>query len=205
MRRPLFVPTVVVATLTPALAAADGASFDLGFVRSRVAVTDQTALDASLIRFAIRADIDKYIPYLHVGAEAEEGWLSGTTNLPNGVVARLAPDADSTQTPGSTSPGVESPLGGNVLAIKAFAGLHANATSRIRLGADLALGMRDAWVESDAGMDVAGRKYEPLVELRSRIDVRLSERWLIGAMASSDMIERRDVSLAFLVSLDCSR
>jgi hypothetical protein len=196
----LLVP-IAIACAVPSLAHADGASFDLGVVRSRVAVTDNTALDATLVRFAIRADVDRFMPHLHIGVEAEEGNLSGTTHLPNGVVARLAPGTETTPVRST----IESPLGGNVLAIKTFAGLHANASRRIRLGADLALGMRDAWVESDAGMDVAGRKYEPIVEARSRIDFRLHEKWLIGAMASSDLIERRDVSLALLLTLDCSR
>jgi hypothetical protein len=203
VRRPSpFVPiAIVVLCAVPSLARADGASFDLGVVRSRVAVTDQTALDATLVRFAIRADVDSYVPYLHIGVEAEEGSLSGTTHLPNGVVARAAPGSETSP----TSSTIESPLEGNVLAIKTFAGVHANASRRLRLGADFALGMRDAWVESDAGNDVAGRKYEPVFEARSRIDVRLTEKWLIGAMASSDLIERRDVSLAFLLTLDCAR
>ena len=201
MRRPALLVPIAVVCAVPSLARADGASFDLGIVRSRVAVTDQTALDATLVRFAIRADVDQFMPHLHIGVEAEEGNLSGTTHLPNGAVARLAPGSETTSTP---SP-IESPLGGNVLAIKTFAGLHANASRHIRLGADLAFGMRDAWVESDAGMDVAGRKYEAIVEARSRVDFRISEKWLVGAMASSDLIERRDVSLALLLTLDCSR
>jgi hypothetical protein len=179
----------------------DGVSLDLGYVRSRVAVTDQTALDASLVRFAIRVSMDKRMPHLHWGAEAEEGSLRGTTSLSNGAVARTAPGSAS---PESVSFGNDSPLDGNVLALKVFAGMHANS-GPFRLTADVAAGMRDAWVESDLGPDVAGRKEEGLLEVRSRIDFRLSPRFLVGATASSDLIERRDVSVALLLAFDCSR
>jgi hypothetical protein len=179
----------------------DGASLDLGYVRSRVAVTDQTALDASLMRFAIRVSVDKRVPHLHFGAEAEEGSLSGSTSLPDGAVARTAPGSAS---PEGSSLGSASPLDGNVLALKVFAGMHADA-GRIRLTADLAAGMRDAWVESDLGTDVAGRKEEGLFEVRSRVDFRVTPRFLVGATASSDLLERRDVSVAILLAFDCAR
>lgn len=186
--------------------AEDGTSFDLGYVRSRVAVTDQTALDASLVRFAIRVSVDKRVPFLHFGAEVEEGSLRGTTSLSGGAVARAAPGSESTETmtPGTVTPGNESPLGGNVLALKVFAGMHANA-GRVRVSADVAGGVRDTWVESDQGMDVAGRKDEGLLEVRSRIDFRVTPRFLVGATASSDLLERRDVSVGLLLTLDCSR
>jgi hypothetical protein len=180
----------------------DGTSLDLGLVRSRVAVTDQTALDASLVRFAIRVSVDKRVPHLHFGAEVEEGSLSGSTSLRDGAVARTAPGSASPE--GTTTFGEESPLDGNVLALKVFGGLHADV-GRVRLTADLAAGFRDAWVESDLGPDVAGRKDEGLLEVRSRIDFRLTPRFLIGATASSDLIERRDVSVALLLALDCAR
>jgi hypothetical protein len=179
----------------------DGTSLDLGLVRSRVAVTDQTALDASLVRFAIRVSVDRRVPHLHFGSEVEEGSLSGNTSLRNGAVARTAPGSASTE---GTTLGNESPLGGNVLALKVFAGLHAEA-GRVRVSTDVAAGMRDAWVESDAGTDVAGRKDEGLFEVRSRIDFRLSPRLLVGATASSDLLERRDVAVALLLAFDCSR
>ncbi len=179
----------------------DGTSLDLGYVRSRVAVTEQTALDASLVRFAIRVSVDKRVPNLHFGAEVEEGSLRGTTSLRGGAVARTAPGSASTET---VTPGNESPLDGNVLALKAFVGMHANA-GRVRVSADLAGGIRDAWVESDLGTDVAGRKDEGLLEVRSRIDFRVTPRFLVGATASSDLLERRDVSLGLVLTLDCAR
>lgn len=190
-----------VLTSSAAAYAEDGTSLDLGYVRSRVAVTDQTALDASLVRFAIRVSVDQRVPYLHFGAEVEEGSLRGTTSLSGGAVARTAPGAESV---GTVTPGNESPLGGNVLALKAFAGMHAN-TGRVRVSADLAGGMRDTWVESDQGSDVAGRKDEALLEVRSRIDFRVTPRFLVGATASSDLLERRDVSVGLILTLDCSR
>jgi hypothetical protein len=189
MRNP--VPLCALVTFaTVSTAAADiGASLDLGYVRSRVAVTDQTALDAELLRFAIRASPWRHF---HFGAECEEGSLSGSTTLPGGAIAR------------TTSPLPESPLGGNTLGLKAYAGVHADA-GRLRLGADLALGRRDTWVESDLGPDVAGRKYEPLMELRSRADLWLTNKMTFGVSAASDLLERRNVSLAFLVALNFDR
>lgn len=181
---------------SPTLALADGTSFDLGYVRSRVAVTDQTALAATQVRFAFRVDVDQRMPHVHFGAEAEEGSLHGTTQLENGAVARTAS--------GTTRPISESPLGGNVLALKVFAGLHAY-TGPVRLGADLGAGIRDAWVESDEGTDVAGRKGESLLEVRSRVDARLSQRLLVGMTLSSNLLERRDVSVGLVLAFDASR
>ena len=75
----------------------------------------------------------------------------------------------------------------------------------MRLGADVAGGFRDSWVSSDAGMDVAGRKKEPLVEVRSRADVFLTRTATIGLVAGSDVLERRDVSLAVVFGLNFHR
>jgi len=192
--------TILLLVVSSSAASADGVAIDLGLAQGRVAVTDNTALDAKVVRFAIRGDLDHYVPYLHVGAEAEEGTLSGSTPLAGGAVARTAPET----TPGSVSVDATSPLDGNVLALKAFVGFHAN-TGRVRLGADVATGRRDAWVSSDRGLDVAGRKWESLLEVRSRVDLRVSNRWLVGAMVASDLLERRDVSLGLSVTLDCTR
>jgi hypothetical protein len=192
---------IVAVLACPALAHADGASFDLGYIRSKVAVSDQTVLPATSVHFALRIDADNRIPHLHFGAEAEEGSLSGYTTGSGGAIARTDPATESgTSTPASTA----SPVDGNVLALKAFVGLH-QYLGRIRLGADAAFGFRDAWVDSDYGMDVAGRKMEHLFELRSRVDYRLGHRLLVGATAGSDMIERRDVSVGVVLAIDCTR
>jgi hypothetical protein len=198
---------IVIVLASPALAFADGTSFDLGYVRSRVAVTDQTALDAAMLRFAIRLDLDRRIQNFHFGAECEEGSLHGTTNLSGGAVARTAPGAEQTgtQEPGTMQPtGPDSPLYGNVLALKVFAGIHANP-GPFRISGDVAMGVRDTWVESDLGPDVAGRKNEGLLELRTRVDYRITPRVLIGATATSDVIERRNVSLGLMLAFDASR
>jgi hypothetical protein len=192
--------TIVGVLLASATAHADGVAIDLGLAQGRVAVTDRTDLTAKVMRFALRGDLDHWVRYLHIGAEAEEGTLSGSTSLSGGAVARTDPESS----PGAVTVTTTSPLEGNVLALKAFVGFHANA-GMLRLGADVATGRRDSWVSGDAGMDVAGRKWESLFELRSRVDVRVSERWLVGAMAATDLLEHRDVSLGVNVTLDCSR
>ncbi len=202
MRTAAIAPVLALVLASPALALADGTSFDLGYVRSRVGVTDQTALDANMVRFAIRLDVDQRIKYFHFGVEAEEGSLHGTTSLTNGAVARIAPGE---MQPGTTQPlGPESPLYGNVLALKTVVGIHAN-TQLLRVSADLGGGFRDAWVESDQGTDVAGRKGEALLEVRSRLDVRVSPRLLVGMTATTDLIEKRDVSVGIVLAFDASR
>ena len=168
----------------------DGASFDFGYIRSKVAVTDATTLDAQSARFGIRVARGHYF---HFGGEAEEGKLSGSTRLRGGAVAR---------TTDGTSP--SAPLDGNTLEIKMFAGAHARSGS-LMFGGDLAFGLRDTWVSGDQGIDVAGRKNEMLLEARTRADVFLSPSMTLGAVASVDLIERRDVSLGAVFSLYFSR
>ena len=179
---------VVLALAAPAYADSNGSgvSFDFGYLRNRVAVTDQTALDGQVGRFGIRISLGRHI---HFGGEAEEGSLAGTTSLPNGTVAR-----------GSTEQELEGPLEGNTLGLKAYAGVHANAGVFL-VGADIAGGVRDTWVSSDRGMDVAGRKNEGLLELRTRGDVWLTKSMTIGAVACTDLIERRNVSLGAVLSV----
>jgi hypothetical protein len=85
-----------------------------------------------------------------------------------------------------------------------FAGAHARS-GRLMFGGDLALGVRDTWVSSDLGADVAGRKGETLFEARARSDFFLTPSMTLGAVASTDLIERRDVSLGAVFSLYFSR
>jgi hypothetical protein len=173
----------------PSLAHADsGVSLDFGYMHSRVAVADETTVAGGVGRFAIGIAFKRHF---HAGAEAEEGWLSGTTALPDGAVAR-------------TASGTTSPLEGNMLALKAFAGVHAN-TGVLRVAADVAGGFRDTWVSSDLGPDVAGRKNEPLLELRTRLDLWLSQTMTVGVATSADVIERRDVSVGLIFALQFAR
>ncbi|HEX5063881.1 MAG TPA: hypothetical protein VFV99_31090, partial [Kofleriaceae bacterium] len=158
-----------------------GLSLDFGYARNRVAVTDQTTLGAESARFGIRVSLGRHF---HFGGEAEEGRIAGTTPLPAGAIART-----------STSSEPASPLDGNTLGLKAYVGLHADA-GRMMFGADLATGVRDTWVDSDAGRGIAGRANELLLEARARADLSLTDAISFGVVASTDVIERRDVSLA---------
>ncbi|MFN0251636.1 MAG: hypothetical protein ACKV2T_32470 [Kofleriaceae bacterium] len=164
-----------------------GAAFDFGYVRSRVGVTDQTSLDADQARFGIRIGVGRLF---HFGAEVDNGRVQGQTALPTGTVSRT--------TGGEPYSG---PLGGNSLSLKAYGGLH-SIHGKLMLGGDAALGVRDTWVESDAGMDVAGYKAEPLIELRARAEYFLTSSMTFGAVASTDMLDRRNVSLAAVFSLN---
>jgi hypothetical protein len=181
-------PSLIVLAMASPASAESGVSFDFGYAVNRVAVTDQTALDGQLGRFGLKISLGRH---LHFGAEAEEGSLAGTSSIPNGTVAR-------------TSNEPSGPLEGNTLGLKAFVGAHANV-GRFIVGADLAGGMRDTWVSSDLGMDVAGFKNEPLVEVRSRADFRLSPSTTVGAMASTDLLERRNVSVGAVFALHFAR
>jgi hypothetical protein len=178
---------LVVAIASPAYADR-GVSFDFGYARNRVAVTDQTALDGELGRFGLKVSLGRYF---HFGGEAEEGRLAGTSSIPSGAVARTTDEP-------------QGPLEGNMLGLKLYAGAHANVGAFI-VGADVAAGMRDTWVSSDLGMDVAGRKNEALLELRSRADVRMSPSTTLGVVATSDMLERRNVSLGAVFALHFAR
>ncbi|HUS29067.1 MAG TPA: hypothetical protein VMZ53_11170 [Kofleriaceae bacterium] len=163
-------------------------SLDFGYLQNQIAVTDQTSIEGSFARFGIKMSGR----YLHAGAEAEEGWLTGQTWEAYGYVAR----AD-----GSTpEPTQSSPLTGNTLALKTFAGAH-TTIGALTLGADLALGFRDTWVSSDRGMDVAGRKNERLLEARTRIDYWLSPQFTLGFVASTDLNERRDTSVGAILAI----
>ncbi len=182
---------LVLAMASPAHAGGgSGASFDFGYALTRVAVTDQTTLDGESARFGLRISVGRYV---HFGVEAEEGRLAGTTPLPTGIVART-----------STPSVLQGPLDGNTLGLKGYAGVHSRL-GPFMFGADMAAGVRDTWVSSDLGEDVAGRKNELLIEARSRADLWLTRSITIGAMASTDVIERRNVSLAAVLSLQFAR
>jgi hypothetical protein len=173
---------LLLALASPAYA--DGVSFDFGYTRNQVAVTDQTAIGGDFARFGMKVSVGKH---LHFGGEAEEGRLAGTTGIPSGAVARTTAEP-------------VGPLDGNTLGLKAYAGAHTQVGPFI-FGADLAGGLRDTWVSSDLGMDVAGRKNEGLLEVRSRADVWLSQSMTFGVVAATDVIERRDISLGAVLSL----
>jgi hypothetical protein len=187
----------VVAVLASPAVADNDVIFEIGYVRNQIAVTDETALDGQAVRFSIRIDRGRFF---HAGVEAEEGILSGTTRLPGGAVARLAPDVE--MSPDVTTPlGPESPLDGNTLALKMFGGVHTNLGPRVQVASDLALGFRDTWVDSDLGKDIAGYKMAPLLEVRSRIDVLLSQRMALGAIATTNLGESRDKSLGLVLGM----
>ena len=89
--------------LLPSIAHADsGVSLDFGYLHSRVAVADDTTVAGGVGRFAIGIAFKRHF---HAGAEAEEGWLSGTTSLPDGAVARTPISAWDDGAMASWSPG----------------------------------------------------------------------------------------------------
>ena len=71
----------------------------------------------------------------------------------------------------------------------------------MQLASDLAFGFRDTWVDSDLGKDIAGRKMAPLLEVRSRVDVLLSQRMALGMIATTDLVDRRDKSLGLVLGM----
>src|SRR5262249_14199456 len=129
-------------------------SFDLGYMWDRVAVSDQTAVGGNLVRFGFRVAFD----VVHFGAEVDDSWLQGTTTVPDGAIARTM-----------TVP-AGSPITGPMVAQKLVAGVHTHLHGSLAFAAELAGGVRDTGVDTDFGNDVAGKKLEPLVEARSRLD-----------------------------------
>jgi hypothetical protein len=190
---PIVLVSAAALALAPKAHADNGVSFDFGYLQERVAITDDTAIGGQGGRFAIRVANGEYF---HWGAEAEEASLAGQTQLPNGYVARSA-------TSGSPR-SFDGPLDGNMLGLKMFVGAHAR-TGHLMFSGDVAAGVRDTYVSSDLGMDVAGRKGETLLEARTRADFFVSPSITLGAVASTDLIEHRDVSFGAVMSLYFSR
>lgn len=173
---------LVVCLAPTAYADGGGARFDFGLMHSQVAVTDQTTITGSVARFGVGF---AFARHLHAGAEVEEGWMTGNALLGGGV-ARTGQPA--------------SPLDGNTLDIKVVTGLHTDI-SVFRLSGDVAAGLRDTSVSTDEGMDIAGRKKETLLELRTRADMFVTKSWTVGVVAGADTLERHDVSIGAVVAL----
>ena len=167
-----------------------GARFDFGLVHSQIAVTDQTSISGSMARFGVGFAINRHV---HMGAEVEEGWMSGNA-LPDGAIARA----------GSETVLPAGPLSGNTLDMKLVGGLHTDV-SAFRISGDVAAGMRDTSVSTDQGTDIAGRKKEPLLELRMKVEMFVTRAWTIGVVAGADTLERRDVSIGAILSLQLDR
>ena len=189
---PILIPmktAAIVLVCAASTAYADGgARFDFGLVHSQIAVTDQTAISGSMARFGVGFAINRHV---HAGAEVEEGWMSGDA-LPDGAIARSG---------GALGTG---PLSGNTLDMKLVGGLHTDV-SAFRISGDIAAGMRDTSVSTDLGTDIAGRKKEPLLELRTRVDMFVTHAWTVGVIAGADTLERHDVSIGAIVSLQLDR
>jgi hypothetical protein len=163
-----------------------GARFDFGLMHSRVAITDNTAMSGQFARFGVGFTISRHF---HAGAEVEEGWMTGNA-LPDGAVARTGLPSG--------------PLDGNTLDMKLVGGLHTDVGA-FRVSGDLAAGLRDTSVSSDLGMDIAGPKKQPLLEVRTRLDMFVTRAWAVGVIAGADTLERRDVSIGAIVSMQLDR
>lgn len=157
--------------------------FDLGYMWDRVAVSDNTTIDGHLVRFGFSVALGA----LHFGAEVDDAWLEGTTTRPDGALARTM-----------TVP-AGSPVTGTSVAPKVVVGAHTSGRI-VTLAAELAGGVRDTGVSSDYGDDFAGRKMEPLVEVRSRVDLWLAPSWSIGAVAATDVLVRDDLSFGLVLA-----
>jgi hypothetical protein len=181
-----LVSVMVVCFAEVAYAGDGGARFDFGLMHSQIAITDQTAISGSVARFGVGF---AFARHLHAGAEVEEGWMTGNV-LPDGAVARTGLPVG--------------PMSGNTLDMKLVAGLHTDV-SAFRISGDVATGLRDTSVSTDAGMDIAGRKKEPLLELRTRLDMFVTKAWTVGVIAGADTLERRDLSIGAVVSLQLDR
>ncbi len=179
-------PLLLACLASTAHADGGGARFDFGLMHSRIAITDNTAMSGEMARFGVGFAINRHF---HAGAEVEEGWMTGNA-LPDGAVARTGLPAG--------------PLDGNTLDMKLVTGLHTDVGA-FRVSGDVAAGLRDTSVSTDLGMDVAGRKKETLLELRTRVDMFVTRAWTVGVVAGADTLERRDVSIGAIVSMQLDR
>jgi len=163
-----------------------GARVEFGLMHSQIAISDQTALSGSMARFGVGFALHHHF---HMGAEVEEGWMSGQA-LPDGAVARMGLPAG--------------PLASNTVDMKVVSGLYTDIGA-FRVSGDLAAGLRDTTVATDLGTDVGGRKKEPLLEVRTRLDMFVARAWTVGVVAGADTLERRDVSIGAVFSLQTDR
>ena len=180
------IASLVVVCLASTAYADGGARVDFGLMHSQIAISDQTALSGSMARFGVGFALHHHF---HVGAEVEEGWMSGQA-LPDGAVARTGLPAG--------------PLSSNTVDMKVVSGLYTDVGA-FRVSGDLAAGLRDTTVSTDLGTDVGGRKKEPLLEVRTRLDLFVARAWTVGVIAGADTLERRDVSIGAVVSLQTDR
>jgi hypothetical protein len=147
-------------------------SFDLGYLWDRVAVSDRTAIDGRLVRFGFRVSMGA----VHFGAEVDDSWLDGTTQVPDGQLARAPAGSPPTMVPAG------SPVTGTMVAPKVVFGVHTRARM-FTLATDLAGGVRDR--RRHRLRHGRRSKMEPLVEARTRVDWWLGPSWSVGAMAST--------------------
>jgi hypothetical protein len=54
-------------------------------------------------------------------------------------------------------------------------------------------------------MDIAGPKKQPLLEVRTRLDMFVTRAWAVGVIAGADTLERRDLSIGAIVSMQLDR
>jgi hypothetical protein len=175
--------TTLALSATAAHADHTDVSFDLGYMWDRVALSDRTSIDGTAVRFGFRVSLG----IVHFGAEVDDAQLAGTTTVSDGAIARTM-----------TVP-AGSPLVGTMVAPKVVFGVHTRARA-FTIAADVAGGVRDTGVDADWANDIAGKKMEPLVEARTRVDWWLGQSWTVGAMASTDVLIRDDVSFGVMLA-----
>jgi hypothetical protein len=132
----------------------------------------------------------------YLGAEADFGQISS--------VNRLTFDSARTAETGPT-PMLPPPdaLGGTFGALKLVGGVHANA-GILSGGAEVAAGLRLVAITSDETGVVSSGESAAL-EGRARLDLWLTPRLTVGAVAGVDLTERNDVTLGVTVGLHFHR
>ncbi len=152
--------------------------------------------DGELLRVGPRV---AFGPLFYLGAEADFGHVSSVNNADGSTTSAFGRTASGN---GEMAPSAGG-LGGSFGAVKLLAGIHANA-GIISGAAELAGGLRLAELTSDYTGVVASGDYA-VVEGRARLDLWLTPKVTIGALAGVDLTDRDNVTVAVTVGLHFHR
>ncbi len=152
--------------------------------------------DGELLRVGPRV---AFGPLFYFGAEADFGRVSSVNNTDGSAASAFGRTAagDGEMAPSSGG------LGGSFGAVKLLAGIHASA-GLLSGAAELAGGLRLAALTSEYTGVVASGDYG-VVEGRARLDLWLTPRVTIGALAGVDLTDRDNVTVAVTVGLHFHR
>jgi len=173
---------IILLLAAPSIASAD-AWTDVGIVRTETPMDGGRLVDGYALRFAPRVNLRG--PF-YVGAELDGGRLGGDVTTPAAY-----------RTEGVTTPTTD--LEGEQYAVRAVAGLRMRIGS-ISGGGELAGGFHRAELRSPLGVELATiESTSTMIEGRARLDVWLTPRLTVGAVAGVELDEPSALSAGLMV------